>query len=81
MDMDAPEREGDGSTPGKRSPWLHWLCVCPSGAASTSDGKVITDYMAPSPALGCHRFVVISFKGSPEAGSKKMEVSAHPLRG
>ena len=25
IDPDAPEREEDGSLPGKRGPWLHWL--------------------------------------------------------
>ncbi len=64
--MDAPEREGDGSTPGKRGPWLHWLVTGKTGALRT-----VTDYMAPAPAIGVHRVIFLLFKGA--LADKKME--------
>jgi len=62
FDADAPEREGDGSTPGKRGPWLHWLISGCKG--STADCKSLTDYLPPSPGVGCHRFIFLLFKGA-----------------
>ena len=69
FDPDAPEREGDGSTPGKRAPWLHWLV---SGAkGSTAAAHTVTDYMAPAPAIGVHRYIFLLFKGA--IAEKKIE--------
>jgi hypothetical protein len=59
--VDAPEREGDGSVPGKRAPWLHWMVSNAKG--SSAAGRTVTDYMPPSPAIGVHRLIFLLFKG------------------
>jgi hypothetical protein len=69
IDVDAPEREGDGSTPGKRGPWLHWMVS--NGKGGTAGARTVTDYMAPSPAMGVHRLIFILFKGA--VTEKKIE--------
>jgi len=61
LDPDAPEREGDGSLPGKRGPWLHWLVTNCKG---TTDGAfTVSDYLPPAPALGVHRYIFLLCKG------------------
>ncbi len=62
IDVDAPERDGDGSTCGKRAPWLHWMVTGAKGSAAA--GRTVTDYMAPSPAIGVHRLIFLLFKGA-----------------
>jgi phosphatidylethanolamine-binding protein (PEBP) family uncharacterized protein len=69
VDVDAPEREGDGSVPGKRGPWLHWMVT--GGKGSTAGARTVTDYMAPSPAIGVHRLIFILYKGA--VTEKKIE--------
>ena len=69
IDVDAPEREGDGSVPGKRGPWLHWMVSNAKGG--TAGGRTVTDYMAPSPAIGVHRLIFILYKGA--VAEKKIE--------
>ena len=67
--MDAPEREGDGSVCGKRAPWLHWMITGAKGGSASS--RTVTDYMAPSPAIGVHRLIFLLFKGT--VSEKKIE--------
>ena len=69
--MDAPEREGDGATVGKRSPWLHWMVS--NAKHSAGAGKTVTDYMAPSPAIGAHRYIFLLFEGSLADSLRKRE--------
>ena len=73
FDVDAPERdaESDGALPGKRGPWLHHM-VTDIVSSSASSGKCVTDWLAPSPALGTHRFIWVAFKGA-MADAKKSD--------
>ena len=65
FDVDAPERdaESDGALPGKRGPWLHHMVTDVVGSTAGS-GKCVTDWLAPAPALGVHRFIWLAFKGA-----------------
>ena len=69
IDVDAPERDGDGAVAGKRGPWLHWMVT--GGKGSTAGARTVTDYMAPAPAIGVHRLIFILFKGG--VTEKKIE--------
>jgi len=74
VDPDAPEREGDGSAPGKRGPWLHWLVTACAG--TSEDAFCISDYMPPAPAIGNHRYMFILCRG--EVAKKKSDERASP---
>eukprot|EP00906_Rhabdomonas_costata_P005139 RCo007710 len=60
VDPDAPTRVGDGSTPGAKGPWLHWLVTDAVGSAAS--GKEVVSHRGPAPPAGVHRYIFVLFQ-------------------
>jgi hypothetical protein len=80
FDVDAPERdaESDGALPGKRGPWLHHMVT--DVVSTATSGKCVTDWLAPAPALGVHRFIWLAFKGAMHDPKKSDERICYNLQ-
>ncbi|XP_047339793.1 protein MOTHER of FT and TFL1-like [Impatiens glandulifera] len=44
--------------------WVHWIVANIPGGTDSGQGKEIVPYMAPCPAVGIHRYILVLFRQS-----------------